>query len=73
MAEFNEKFHIQSCTVIRATDKAILVECPDFDSDIWIPKSQVDDDSEVWGDTADGRGTGTLVVSRWYAEQKGWV
>jgi len=48
------------------TDKAILVsiECEDF----WVPKSQIDDDSEVYK-----KGTeGTLVVSDWWAKQNGF-
>ncbi len=49
------------------TSKAILVE---FEGErMWIPKSMVHDDSEVY---AQGH-TGTLIVSRWIAEQKGLV
>ena len=33
----------------------------------WIPKSQVDDDSEVWKDGDDGE----LIISEWIATQKG--
>ena len=73
MADHREKYHIQSCTILKETAKAILVECPDFEEDVWIPKSQVDDASEVWEDSADGRGPGTLVVNRWFANKQGWV
>ena len=47
------------------TDKAIL--CRINGEKHWIPKSQIDDDSEVWrkGDV------GTLIVSEWFAEQRG--
>lgn len=47
------------------TDKAILVsiECEDY----WIPKSQIDDDSEVYK-----KGTeGTLIISDWFAKKAG--
>ena len=55
--------------VTRETDKAI--ECIlDIDGTVaryWIPKSQIDDDSEVWskGDV------GELVVTMWIAKEKG--
>jgi hypothetical protein len=55
---------------LRCTGKAIQVESPDLEqSPAWIPQSQVHDDSEVWkaGDE------GVLVVTTWYAEQKGWT
>jgi hypothetical protein len=50
----------------RETDKALLCLFPDGEEH-WIPKSQIDDDSEVYreGDV------GKLVVSQWIAEQKG--
>ncbi len=35
----------------------------------WVPQSQIHDDSEVYGNGD----RGTLVVSTWYAEQKGWL
>lgn len=57
------------CTVEKDTGKAILVKCPDWEKPLWIPKSQIDEDSEVYeADTA-----GDLVISQWLAEQKGLV
>jgi hypothetical protein len=35
----------------------------------WVPKSVIDDDSEVY----DVGHTGALVVSDWFAEEKGWA
>ena len=60
---------IQQARCLRATDRAILVVSTDWPTPTWIPQGQVHDDSEVWrpGDT------GTLVVSAWVAEQKGWT
>lgn len=40
-----------------------------LDNPVWIPKSQIHDDSEVW---KKGQ-TGALVITRWIAEQKGLV
>lgn len=37
--------------------------------DVWIPKGQIHDDSEVYGEGH----SGVLIVSRWIAEQKGLV
>lgn len=55
---------------LRATDKAILITFDDFpDDEIWIPKSQIHDDSEVF---AEGH-KGELVVMSWYAEKQGWL
>lgn len=35
----------------------------------WIPKSQIQDDSEVY----EKGGEGVLVVSSWLAQQEGWL
>jgi len=53
----------------RESEKAILVEIPELSGEFWIPQSQITADSEVWreGDL------GTLTVTDWYAEQKGWI
>jgi len=50
----------------RQTPKAILVELQQ-EKEVWIPQSQIHDDSEVYreGDA------GTLVVSEWFAEKEG--
>lgn len=49
------------------TRKAIRVVLADGTAD-WLPKHFVDDDSEVYKNGDEG----TLVVSDWIAEQKGW-
>ena len=54
------------CT--KATAKALLVSI-DGDPPIWIPLSQVNEDSEVFSEGDEGK----LVVTRWIAEQKGLV
>ncbi len=57
--------------VLRVTDRAILVSTDDADDDIWIPKSQIDEDaSEVKLEEGE---SGVLAISQWIAEQKGLV
>jgi hypothetical protein len=51
----------------RATDKALL--CVIDGKDEWVPKSQISDDSEVY----EAGHYGSLVVTEWLAEQKGWT
>lgn len=52
---------------IRATEDAILVNVEN--EEVWIPQSQVHDDSEVWEEGDEG----DLVVTRWIAQKKGLV
>lgn len=61
-------YEIENARCIRETEKAILVEAPDFDEPTWIPQSQVDDDSDVYKVGT----SGTLIVSDWWAEKQGW-
>jgi len=56
-------------TVRHETDKAILFENSD-DEQIWVPKSVIHDDSEVWAD-ADDKREGELIVKQWWAEKNG--
>lgn len=62
-------YEIQNARCIHATEKAILVEAPDFDEPEWIPQSQVHDDSEVYKPGTEG----VLVVNKSWAERKGWL
>jgi hypothetical protein len=55
--------------VLRETDKAILFENID-DEQLWVPKSVIHDDSEVWAD-ADDKREGELIVKQWWAEKNG--
>ena len=55
---------IEDVLVLRETEKAIL--CEIAGAEVWIPLSQVDDDSEVWQEGDEG----TLTITRWIAEQK---
>lgn len=49
----------------KETDAALL--CIINGEEVWIPKSQVSDDSEVYAEDHEG----TLVISEWIANQRG--
>lgn len=61
-------YRVENAICVRETEKAILVEAPDFDEPTWIPQSQVHEDSEVYKDGDEG----VLMVSDWFAKQRGW-
>lgn len=63
------KVELRDVVCKKATDKALL--CVVDGEEVWIPLSHVDDDSEVFDDRENARGT--LVISEWIAEQKGLV
>jgi len=48
--------------------KAIKVLVEDLGYEVWIPQSQVHEDSEVYalGDEGD------IIVSEWFARERGW-
>jgi len=62
-------FEIVGARYIHQTAQAIKVEAPDFDEPVWIPQSQITEDSEVYKLGTEG----TLVVADWFAEKRGWV
>lgn len=55
--------------VVAETDLAICVELEGHDDEVWIPKSQISDDSEIWQKGDEGE----LVVNKWFAEKEGLV
>jgi hypothetical protein len=57
-------------TVLRDTGKALLIEAEELDSEEWVPKSCIHDDSEIF---EDGQEPGELIVKEWFAREKGWV
>jgi len=63
------RVEFEGCTAIADTDEAVLVEIPDADEEVWLPKSQIDDDSEVYKKGTDGR----LIIPEWLAVKKGLV
>ncbi len=65
-----EVVRFERAKCIKATEMALLIEI-DGNEGVWIPKSQIDDDSEVFDDEANAEGV--LIVSEWIAIQKGLV
>ena len=63
----DEKVSFEGVVCEHETDAALL--CVIAGKKHWIPKSQVDDDSEVF----EKGGEGALVVTEWIATQKGLV
>ena len=51
--------------VLRETDKALLIRFSN-DQELWIPQSQLHEDSEVF----EMGHAGDLIISRWIAELK---
>lgn len=62
-------YKIEEAEALHISDKTLLVDAPEFDEPIWIPHSQITDDSEVYDIGTEG----TLIVTEWYAEKKGWL
>ena len=58
---------LPKATCKRETDKAILVNRGK--GDMWVPKSVIHDDSEVYGEGHEG----TLIVKYWWAEEKNLI
>jgi len=56
---------IPDVTVNKETDKALLCEIEG--EEMWIPKSQIQDDSEVFAEGDEG----DLIISEWIAKEKG--
>lgn len=62
-----EPHRIDGVTSLGETERA--VKCRIHGETVWIPKSQITDDSEVYK----AHQTGTLVVTGWLAKQEGWA
>jgi len=65
VSDQNEPVEVEVTEVIAQTDKAIL--CVIEGEHVWIPTSQIKDESEVCEDGD----SGTLVIPRWLAKEKG--
>ncbi len=61
---------VEDVSVVKATERALLVS--HAGEETWVPKSVVHDDSEVYDDSSDGKGPGTLVLKRWWARDNGF-
>lgn len=53
------------CSFVRETEAAVLITV--HDENYWIPLSQVTEMHKA------GKGTGSIVMSQWIANQKGLV
>lgn len=74
------EYYVDVDEVIRESDKSILVRVSEDEKaviaaedcartrEVWIPKSQIQEDSDV-NEVGD---SGTLIVSEWLAEERGW-
>lgn len=62
-----ETVSLKNVTALRGTDKALL--CLIDGEEVWIPTSQIHDNSEVYEVGDDG----VLVITHWLATQKGFV
>lgn len=58
----------EDAVALHATERALKVRLADG-REIWIPQSQVHDDSDVY----DVGHAGRLVVTAWYAQKQGLV
>lgn len=59
--------YFENVRATRETDKALL--CVIDGEEHWMPKSQIDDNSEVFSQDDEG----TLIVTEWIATQKGLI
>lgn len=66
MTEETEAVNLGPVVVKHETDKALLVRMED-QTERWIPKSQIHDDSDVYRKNQDGE----LKVTKWFAEKEG--
>lgn len=59
------------CEAVHETDKALLVIIPDLDKGepVWVPQSQIHDDSDVHKLGTSGK----LIITEWFAQQKKWI
>jgi hypothetical protein len=57
--------HLEDCTVLRTTEKAVQVEWQG--EELWLPRSQVSEDEKYEA----GDSGVTISVTEWLARQKG--
>lgn len=64
-------YRVEHAECVKQTGKALLIEAPEFEEPEWVPQSQIDDDSDVFDDQE--HASGTLVVTFWFAQRRGWI
>jgi hypothetical protein len=68
MSNFDQSYvSYEDCKCTAETEKALLIECPDWDTPEWFPKAHVGEDSECFAKNT----VGTFVCTNWIAAQKG--
>lgn len=65
----SEGTDVGQAIALKESDKALLVQIIDLEEQVWVPKSQIHDDSEVFKSDQSGK----LVVTNWFAEKQGWL
>ncbi len=58
----------EGVTVVRETEKSLLVNFGGEENH-WVPKSQLSGDSDV----TESGDSGSLIVTKWIANEKGWL
>lgn len=58
---------LSDCSVDHETRNALLVYISELEEQVWVPKSVIHDDSEVYKADTDGE----LVVLEWWAAKRG--
>lgn len=69
-----EAFVVGVGHVVGSTAKALRVKLDDgaaVSGAVWVPRSVLHDDSEIYDAMNNGRGQ--LVVKQWFATKEGWV
>lgn len=66
-----EGVSLGSCTLVRHSRAAMLVDSPDY-GQVWVPYSQIHDDSTLYEKCEEGD-EGEVVVSTWLAGERGWT
>jgi len=67
----NGGFFLGQCKVLQVTDKAFLLDSDEV-GEVWIPKSQILEDSELDAQSTFGD-KGAVEISEWFAKQKDWL
>lgn len=64
-----DTFTIEKAYCTYDSGKALKIHAECFDEPVWVPHSQIHDNSEVF----QKEDSGNLVVTMWFAEQRSWV
>ena len=66
---YMSSYTIEEAIVVNETPNGIWIQAPIFDSDEFIPQTQIHVDSEVYKSGTEGN----LIISAWLARQRGWL